>query len=196
MLYEHTDLLSYDDIDKDVDGIFRAFCDTTLIEYAKDGAQNTPAFWANVVNFRRKNLCPYDRPDFLERASKAEPPPPEDGERLTNEDFERTRGFLYWFDVRAEYWSRNGANQKLVDTLVPAPELQELYHHAVAVQQRIHTQLPEASDNGDAWPRNTVIERFAPKPGPAKAAAAPEAEEEEAAEPDSARKKPSKRPPR
>lgn len=187
MLFEHTDLLSYDDIDRDVDGIFRAFCDTTLIEYAKDDVKTPGTYWAKVVKFRRENLSPYDRPDFLKKAGS-----PAAGKKLSDVDFEHARGFLYWFDVRADYWSRKGANQKLVDTLVPAEKLGELYRHAETVKERIDSagKLPGASDDWTTLPRTTsIIEKVTEGAAQRKAGSEPPAS-------DSARKVSSKHPPR
>jgi hypothetical protein len=134
MHYTHTDLLSYDDIDTEVDRIFRAFCDTTLIEYATSYGKNSQSYWKNVLVFRRKSLSPFDRPDLLLKAAAqaAEPPAANDA------DFAQTRVFLYWFDVRADYWSQHAADQALLDALVPSEELGALYKKAKTVQARIH----------------------------------------------------------
>jgi hypothetical protein len=139
MLYAHTDFLSYEDIDRDVDQIYRAFCDTTLIEYVKNNARNSQAYWAKVVAFRRQNLSPFDRPDFARKASSDQTleSTEQSSTRVSQAEFEHARTFLYWFDVRAEYWAQNGADQNLADILVPADQLRFLYEQAKSVQQRI-----------------------------------------------------------
>jgi len=142
-MYSHTDLLSYDDIDNDVERIFRAYCDTSLIEFAestrrvtRDGKKGEPepgAYWRKVVVFRRANLSSHDRPDLLRRAVGLD----DDTKRIDDADSKFSVGFLYWFDVRAEYWAYGAADPELVGAIAPSKRLRSLYQQAQIVQQRI-----------------------------------------------------------
>jgi|SRR6478735_2429797 len=150
MQYAHTDLLSYEDIDRDVDRIFRVFIDTSLIEFATSRA----TYWSNVLNLRRKYVTQFDRPDLLQKAGvlkRSGTESPSNFEDISNESLEEqpmdawpaedhpgTVGFVFWFDVRAAYWDSAGANKELLATLVPPDELGAFYEEAKAVRDRIH----------------------------------------------------------
>lgn len=144
MHYAHTDLLSYDDIDRDVDRLFRVFCDTALIEFASN-KKDTRDYWANVRAFRRVHLTPFERLDLIERATGTKKPLEDfeaveesENEASGDETSAHARDFIYWFDVRAEHWSTHGADQELLNTLVPSQQLSALYNEAKKVQKRIH----------------------------------------------------------
>jgi hypothetical protein len=108
MHHAHMDLLAHEGIDLGVDRIYRAFLDTTLAGFAKD-AGTSAAYWEKVAAFRREHFEPQ----------------------------QATLGFLYWFEVRAEHWSRERAGHALVEKLATADQRDWLAHEAQAMHRRI-----------------------------------------------------------
>lgn len=150
-MYSNTDMLSFDELDNDVDRLFRAYCDTSLIEFGEGsmakGASKfaTTGYWAKVVVFRRLNLCPYDRPDMLQLASPNEHASPsehaspklKDTPRISVENFKHASRFLYWFDTRAAYWATAAVDPSRLEAYPPAKKLLSLYKQMLVVQERI-----------------------------------------------------------
>lgn len=107
-----TDLLSYSHIESEVDGLFRAYLDTSLMAYAQDceDQRSRTAYWRAVDEFKKGTLSSVN------------------GE-----------GYQYWFDVRADYWSQHPAKglKELVDGLVPKNYLGLLVAEARALAERL-----------------------------------------------------------
>jgi hypothetical protein len=110
MRFEQTDLLSYAGIESEVDGLLRAYLDTTLVSLANTANGNEAKYWLDVVALRNKVF---------------EKPSPQ--------------SYRYWFDIRADYWWQRPKEllQQLVDELVPATYLRILYEEAVALFARL-----------------------------------------------------------
>jgi hypothetical protein len=150
MQYAHTDFLSYEEIDTEVCRIFKAYCDAALMEAAKANPSGTVGYWSKVLEFRHAHLSPFDRPDMVRKAGKE---PTKLSDKALNEaksgiegKFAYALAFLYWFDARADYWSRHEVDQKLLKTTVSSAELATLFKSARDVQARIKDaeQIPGA----------------------------------------------------
>lgn len=149
MNYAHTDLLTHDEIHRDVDRVFRAFIDTSLLQFAKESEGNLASYWSKVVEFRRSNFGPLDREEFVELAG-LEPTSPEEQRKrwaLEQRNFKARLPFLCWLDVRAHYWSNGSSDKRLIEIIVPAEKLEVLYVQIDAV----HKRLQEATTFDVTW---------------------------------------------
>jgi hypothetical protein len=170
--YAQTDLLSYAHIKNEVDGLFRAYLDTKLMELANNSTKPGD-YWPKVVTFRNSAL------DFPSKKEK---------DTLS-------KGFYpyrYWFDLRADYWSRSPGQEvnKLVGGLLPSAYLKTLYDQATALKERIDhianlgtsrraSVATDKSDDGSPGPSlKTVLEKVE---APASAKPAEDKKEEEKA---------------
>lgn len=140
MNHAHLEFLSHEDIDRDVERVYRAYCDARLLEFAKK-SPNTAEYWKNVVTFRRANFGPLDRSEFVERAPKEMAVPLEEQQQRWAAEGPKYAGrleFLYWFDVRADFWSTID-KRKLDKEFVVTPEQLEMLHGEIlAAQRRLH----------------------------------------------------------
>ena len=161
--YAQTDLLSYAHIKNEVDGLFRAYLDTSLMELAKENPE--PAgYWPKVITLRNSAL------DFPAKGEK---------DKVSTGFFP----YRYWFDMRADYWSRRSGDEveKLVGGLLPSAYLKTLYEQATALKGRIDhiTKLGTSarasvasgkSENGSAGPSLTTVLDKVEQPDPSKLA--------------------------
>jgi hypothetical protein len=149
MNHAHLEFLSHEDIDRDVERVYRAYCDATLLEFAK--SPDPAEYWAQVVTFRRKNFGPLDRSEFVERArAKVEAVPPENQRQRWAEEGHNFTGrleFLYWFDVRADFWSTLDKRKLDKEVVVTAEQLEMLYGEILAAKRR----LQEAEGGDGNW---------------------------------------------
>jgi hypothetical protein len=125
----YSDFLSYQDIDKDVDELYRAFLDTTLIRRALE-SNHEATYKEKVATLRRQYLDPNPRP-------RLDVDGPATSDKADDDKFIRARRFLYWFDVRADYWWRARPSKHLLDALLKPSELALLHEQAHALQLRI-----------------------------------------------------------
>jgi hypothetical protein len=173
MHYAHMEFLSHEDIDRDVERIYRAYCDAMLLQYAKSPSSD---YWAQVVEFRRANFGPLDRTEFVERAPKEVARTIEEQQELWAANKDKYVGrleFLYWFDVRADFWSTVDKRTLHKEVVVPAEQLKLLHVQIEAVQRRLY----EANaDNWHCRHRNDEILESLSRPSPGMEAAWPSRE--------------------
>jgi hypothetical protein len=133
-----TDLLSYAYIEAEVDGLFRAYLETTLMEYARNSKKDKKAYWEAVIGLRKESL------GFNDEATSGA----ENGSLKaavaaigrTENDSTEVLPYRYWFDVCADYWSPGpGDGPPFVDELVTSGRLKMLYEQARALKERIDT---------------------------------------------------------
>jgi hypothetical protein len=140
MNHAHLEFLSHEDIDRDVERVYRAFCDATLLEFAKESS-TTAEYWAKVVTFRRANFGSLDRSEFVERArGKVDVVPPEEQQKLWADEGHKHSGrleFLYWFDLRAEFWSTLDKRKLDKELVVTAEQLGMLHGEIQAARLRL-----------------------------------------------------------
>jgi hypothetical protein len=139
MFDTHADLLSYSQIHSDVDQLFRAYLDTALMETAQHMLGNSKGYWKGVIELRKKKLGYPDpesdvKTDALSVADLIDHlPEPSDPSEASQ--------YLYWFEVRADYWSQ--ATQKELEAVagaLPASKrLEMLYEEARLLEGRIKT---------------------------------------------------------
>lgn len=176
MHYAHMEFLSHEDIDRDVERIYRAYCDAMLLQFAKT-SPSTADYWEKVVLFRRDKFGPLDRSEFVDRTGGRVQPVPaaEQRQHWTAEgrNFAGRLEFLYWFDVRADFWSTVD-NRTLHIEIVVTPEQLELLHVQVEAVQR---RLREANTaNWHCRHRNREILETLSRPWPGMEAASPSRE--------------------
>jgi len=142
-----TDLLAYDDIELEVDRLFKGFLDASLMSFAASFPLNITSYWKAVVEFRCRTLALVEEtahaffgPDeektcssLIDKLKKLEKTTT--GPSGETENFDVIQ-FLYWFDVRADYWS-TGGDPALLNALVPADQLASIYEQAKALKNRI-----------------------------------------------------------
>jgi hypothetical protein len=111
-----TDLLSYSYIESEVDGLFRAYLDTSLMRIAQrhESSEDRERYWRDVRALRKETINSKDDPASFYQ-------------------------YQYWFDVRSDYWSWHPKKglKELVDGLVPAEYLKLLCDEARALEARL-----------------------------------------------------------
>jgi hypothetical protein len=151
MQYARMDLLSYDNIDSELDRVFRLFCDASLIEFSlgsdKSEGDHGQYYWRQVREFRREHLTKFERLDLIEKATGQVPPDVLsdsggssglDADSVAADSTEDQRlDVLYYFDVRADYFFHHRPDRAVLENLVPAKPLGDLYTEIKKVQQRI-----------------------------------------------------------
>jgi hypothetical protein len=159
-----SDILSYSDVDDEVERVYRAFLDSTLIEYAlqysrtseQGGAEGGQCrccprkkqvevvekpYWEAVLRFRQENLNPIP-PRQRSGAPSAAWNENADARKRANEDrYRRDRAFLFWFDVRAYYWSKRETSN-ILGTFEASVQLQLVYDQALALKKRVDAARP------------------------------------------------------
>jgi hypothetical protein len=135
-MIEPEDLLAYDGISQDADRLFAAFLDMALLEFARD---HRDSYWRKVAEFRAAELDPIDarKVDGLDAADLADLI-----EKADAAPYKNGRAFLYWFDLRAQYWhSRTGAISKDLKT---SAEIKTLYDANRELQEQLKKAAAEA----------------------------------------------------
>ena len=147
------ELLSLASIDSAVDKLFKAYLDVMLVGFATSSppavslaAWRLPNdYWSKVSEFRRTNLDPFTVPRtesglvqgqrvLLEAARSAAQQrleSPQEGEHLKH-----ARDYLYWFDIRAHFWSKTPLDGALRTLIVSADDLLKLQKAAQELQKR------------------------------------------------------------
>jgi hypothetical protein len=137
MFDTHADLLSYSQIHSDVDQLFRAYLDTALMETAQRMLGDSKGYWTGVIKLRMKKLGYRD------------PEPGKKTDELSIHDLikelspaselSETSQYLFWFEVRADYWSH--ATKEELDAVVGAlpasKRLELLYEEARLLEGRV-----------------------------------------------------------
>ena len=165
------DLLSYAYIRTEVERLFKAYLDARLIELAKTNRTKPFDYWEGVLRildstfgWRRSD------PKAAEKApGKAAGKAPEkaadeaaDSEESIDVLLQQlnskaggkndpdTSPYLYWFDVRANYWSQVGDSNwtSLVDKLPSAKQLAVVFGQAQALKLRIEAEEQDPSKVG------------------------------------------------
>jgi hypothetical protein len=158
------DLLSYAYIRTEVERLFKAYLDARLIELAKAhnrvvGTEeaNPLRYWEGVLSILAKTFG-WQRPTPKAAGKAADT---EDSIDVLLEQLNSKAGgkndpdtspYLYWFDVRADYWSQVGDSNwtSLVDTLPSAKQLALVFKQAQALKQRIESEEPVPSKVSEA----------------------------------------------
>jgi len=170
-----SDILSYSDVDDEVERVYRAFLDSTLIEYALQHSKTTEPggaeggqcrccprkkqvevvekpYWEAVLRFRQENLNPIPpRPRWADPCAELpstlaqrqrECEELKEARKKANEDrYRRDRAFLYWFDVRAYYWSKRETSN-ILGTFEASMQLELVYQQALALKRRVDAARP------------------------------------------------------
>lgn len=135
----HIDLLPYADIEAEVDRLYRAYLDASLIERAKQYKDDPRGYWKQVLDLLKSEF------GIDEKAAHKDPTEKE----ALLDLFTKTSGaqplsrYLYWFDVRADYWSPpfgNSAWSAAVEALPSKQQLKSLFDQAAALKLRIDEQ--------------------------------------------------------
>jgi hypothetical protein len=116
----YEDLVAYDHIDQEVERLYRAFLDTSLLEQSeKEGAD----YWTEVMKIRQDNQGV----------------------------FKRFPGILYWFDLRADYWSKSGREAEVIKVVPASDLLRRVCLEAEALEQRIARAKGQGSQQRPLW---------------------------------------------
>jgi hypothetical protein len=144
-----TDLLSYSHIEADVDRLFKAYLDARLIEFARESKGVPRAYWKAVVEFSRKEFDWSDSAKdseedqsidkMVQAMSDKAVPQGKAGNSDADDEGGELWSYLYWFDVRADYWapSADGKWADAVAELPPADQLGMVLKEADALSRRI-----------------------------------------------------------
>lgn len=161
MFDTQTDLLSYAHLHSDVDQLFRAYLDTALMELAQTYPGDQKQYWSAVVDFRRQKLS-YPDPPIQPKPGTAEPSIKEliNAMPTTDQPVEALQ-YLYWFEVRSDFWSRATQEElaTLAGVLPPSRRLELFYSEARELERRIEKleQLRKVSGGGEwAVPKGTI----------------------------------------
>jgi len=155
------DLLSYAYIRTEVERLFKAYLDARLIELSKAHNKLVRAKKTNPLHYWEGVLSILDRTFGWQR------PNPKAGSKDADKDADSedsiavllrqldakagvvndpdTSPYLYWFDVRASYWSPVGDSKwtSLVDALPSAEHLALVFEQAKALKNRIQAERPD-----------------------------------------------------
>jgi len=101
LVYE--ELLAFDGIEESVDRLFRAYLDAVLVNIKRTEKSD---YWGKVREFRRKELDPGTHPKYP-AVTESRTVTPAESEKIAEQRAEKKDliAFLYWFDVRASFWS-------------------------------------------------------------------------------------------
>lgn len=144
MFDSQSNLISYSQIHSDVDQLFRAYLDTALMELANVKFGDSKGYWTGVIALRKDKL------NYIEWApgvaATARAPSVQDLIDTMPPAGASDQGFryLFWFEVRADYWSRatKPELEALVAALPPSERLGILFSEARVLEGRLAT-LPE-----------------------------------------------------
>ena len=158
MYSDFGELLSFTSIDSAVDKLFKAYLDSKLIDFATPSpsvaslsAWRLPDdYWGKVTEFRRSNLDPFTVPRTKSGLTGVQGVLPEaarkEAQRKLEAPHERERAkhardYLYWFDIRAVYWSKTPLDSALRTLVVSADDLLKLQRAAKELQDRLQKVL-------------------------------------------------------
>jgi hypothetical protein len=133
---EYAELLSYKDLDEALAQLHRAYFDMKLLEL-RHTHPGDDQYWKEVSELRCKELDPFTCEPGTRELSESALQTARAAFQKRKEYFTYQQGFLYWFDLRAGFWSTNASVKQLVDVLVPADAFARLYQQAVTLKQRI-----------------------------------------------------------
>jgi hypothetical protein len=146
----YQDLLSYQDIDLAIDRLLRALLDTLLVKSKLAATPKDP--YANRALELRETW-------LMSKLTEDEP------KDLT------PAGYLYWFDIRTQYWGADPSpNPELATLLADPGTLETLLEQALALKQRLQlaATLSRGTESAEPSMRRGVIEPA--RPGAAAAA--------------------------
>jgi hypothetical protein len=172
MFDTQADLLSYAHLHSDVDELFRAYLDTALMELAQNHIGDAKGYWTGVVTLRHEKLSYPNPPDppASKKAANEEPSIAELINAMPSGD-EPTEAFqyLYWFEVRSDYWSRvtSADLSTLSGVLSASQRLEMFYAEARALEKRIEKidQLKTLTEVESVGPKGTISTDTLPQEG-------------------------------
>ncbi|HKP63622.1 MAG TPA: hypothetical protein VJV78_43100 [Polyangiales bacterium] len=130
MYAEYPELLAYEGIEESVAELYRAFIDTQLAVLAG----NPASYWNEVKKFRFEQFG-------LERESSSQEPTEMDQDVVSidseDSELEHRYAYLYWFDIRADFWIRTDSERELLLGLISLESLDWIYEQARAAQARL-----------------------------------------------------------
>jgi len=136
MYSAYGEFLSLARVDSAVDGLFKAYLDSTLVGFRLD---DTCPYSDNVLEFRRQRLDPFTLkknqtmlPDATRLSIQARLEKDEAGRTF----YDQAADYLYWFDLRAAFWEKAEVDDQ-IKSLVTSPEaLLKLRDAAIELQAR------------------------------------------------------------
>jgi hypothetical protein len=128
MYSTYRELLSFTSIDYAIDKLFKVYLDVKLIAFALE-SPGDPKYWADVREFRRISLDPYTG------LTPEDDKPTPNADELTK--FEFMRAYLYWFDIRSDYWFHNRPDKALLSVVNPKSDLPNLKAEAAILESRL-----------------------------------------------------------
>jgi hypothetical protein len=124
------EVLAFRDIESRVEELFRAFLDVKLIEFASEGVTG---YRDKVAKFRRDHLSPYNRATIDSSSAEGIELSPDKAAEV-----ESAAQFLYWFDLRAQFWELNYRKaEELDEKLESGDRLAMLYADAKRLRDRL-----------------------------------------------------------
>ena len=133
MYSAYGEFLSLANIDAAVDGLYKAYLDSVLIDYR---TRQPSSFWDKVEAFRKANLDPFTLASGRTKLSDAERASAESQLSANRERLQRAKDYLYWFDVRAKFWSEVVLDEQITDVVASAKDLLNLQVAAKGLQTR------------------------------------------------------------
>jgi len=127
------DLLAFSSIDEsEVDTLFKIYLDTKLVGFTQQ-ARVRP-YKSAVAQFRTGVLDPYTADHELTPHERTLVEPTA---KANDKQFSVARAFLYWFDLRADYWANNPPTEELLRIIVPQLDLVALQRQAEILRERL-----------------------------------------------------------
>jgi hypothetical protein len=175
-MYEaYGEFLSLARIDSFIDGLNKAYLDSELIrlkrESQKHGSENL--YRQAVRNFRRENLDAFTLPEEPGKLDAKNPQLLSAEERsrinshLEKNEPERTRfiqaaDYLYWFDIRAEFWAERTVDEQISSALESPESLTKLK----AAAEQMRAQRDRALAQGAQNPAKRTADDTSPRSRP------------------------------
>ena len=138
MYSAYGEFLSLAHIDSMVDGIYKAYLDTVLINLKIDH-RPYPTYWEAVKDFRRSNLDPFTPKNsggMLDDSVRLSIQKDLDDDQQKRERFSQADDYLYWFDLRAKFWAETVVDDKIKAMLASAADLKKLKDAAKELQSQ------------------------------------------------------------
>ena len=135
MYSAYGEFLSLANIDAAVDGLYKAYLDSVLID-CRTKHEQSAAYWNEVRAFRRTNLDPFTLQAGQTKLSEADRSSAESWLSENRERLEQAKDYLYWFDARAKFWSETVVDQQITDIAASPEDLLNLQLAAKGLQTR------------------------------------------------------------
>ena len=158
MYSEYGAFLSLAHIDSAVDGLFKAYLDSTLIDIARTASGDSPTYRTAVYEFRKAHLDPFSLQEGQTYLSEDEQKSCQKAFVAGGDRFNSAKDYLYWFDIRAKFWRKTPVDKLLTAIVAPADVLLRIEQAALELQsQRQWVLAQNAQADGARHQRASAV---------------------------------------